>query len=305
MFEYILTADFIFSVIRLSTPILFAAMAAVIGAKADVLCIAYEAMMLLAALGGVIGSAYSQNLIVGMLVGIASGLLIAGIFAYFVLYLDTTPLLAGLALNIFGAGLTVYIVFLLTGRKLDTSVLPSLKFPDVHLPLIEDIPFIGDVISGHNILSYFAILTVFLVYYFIFKTKLGLQIRAAGENPEAATSAGIDVKRTKLIALLISGVIASFGGLFLSMSQMPYFTTNMTAGRGFIGIAAQNLSGGSPIGTTIATLVFGATMSVGNIAQTFRLPSQFASMAPYLMTIIGTVVVGMKARRDEKKIKHL
>lgn len=305
MIEHIFSVDFIFSLVRMATPILFAAMAAVVGAKADILCIAYEGMMLFAALGGVLASAYTQSLLIGTLVGILSGLIIAGIFSYFVLYLDTTPLLAGLALNMLGTGGTVFIVFLLTGRKLDTSILPSLTFPDIHIPFIENIPVVGQILSGHNALSYLGLLTIIFVYYFIFKTKIGLQIRAAGENPAAAESAGIDVKKTKLKAMLISGVIASFGGMYLSMGQMPYFITNMTAGRGFIGIAAQNLSGGNPLGTAITTLTFGISMAFGNLAQSFRLPSQFASVLPYLITIIGSVVVGAKKLRDEKKVKHI
>lgn len=301
MLEYIFSADFVSAVIRMATPLIFVGMAAVIGAKADVLCIAYEAMMLFAALGGVIGSAYSQSLVVGLLAGLVSGLVIVTIFAYFVLYLDTKPLLTGLALNTLGTGGTVYVVFLLTGMKLDTSALASLRFPNVEIPLIHNLPVIGKILSGHNLLSYAAFLMVFLVWYFVFKTRLGLRIRAVGENPAAAASVGINVKKTKFIALLISGLIASLGGLFMSMGYMPYFTNNMTAGRGFIGIAAQNLGRGNPVLTMVYTLIFGASMAVGNIAQSFRLPSQFASMMPYLITLIGLVVIGARSNKANKK----
>lgn len=301
MLEYIFSLNFIFAVIRMGTPLLFVGMAAVVGAKANILCIAYEAMMLFAALGGVIGSAYSQNLFVGMITGLAAGLIIASIFAYFVLYLNTQPLLTGLALNTLGTGGTVYIVYLLTGMKLDTSSLASLQFPVVHIPFIKDIPVIGPIVSGHNLLSYVAFIVVFLVWYFIFKTRMGLRIRAVGEDPAAAASVGINVKKTKFIAMLISGVIASFGGLFMSMGYMPYFTNNMTAGRGFIGIAAQNLGRGNPIFTMLYTLVFGGSMAIGNTAQSFRLPSQFASMTPYLVTLIGLVVIGARNKKMKTK----
>lgn len=303
MLEQIFSVDFIFSVVRMGTPLLFVAMAAVVGAKADVLCIAYEGMMLFAALGGVVGSAFSQNLIIGALTGMICGVAIAAIFAYFVLYLNTTPLLAGLALNTLGTGGTVYAVYLLTGMKQDTSALQSLRFPDLHIPFIQDIPVIGQILSGHNVLSYLAFISVIVVYYLVFKTKLGLRIRSVGENPVAAESVGINVNRTKFIALIISGVIASFGGLFMSMAYMPYFTTNMTSGRGFIGIAAQNLGRGNPIITMIYTLIFGGVMAVGTIAQSFRLPSQFASMMPYLITLIGLAVIGAQTKRKNKKRK--
>jgi Uncharacterized ABC-type transport system, permease component len=301
MLEYIFSSDFIYAVIRMGTPLLFVGMAAVIGAKANVLCIAYEGMMLFAALGGVIGSALTQNLWIGMICGLASGVIIAAIFAYFVLYLDTKPLLAGLALNTLGTGGTVYIVYLLTGMKLDTSSLASLRFPVVHIPIIKDIPFLGNLLSGHNLLSYVAFAMVAVVWFLVFKTRLGLRIRAVGEDPAAASSVGINVNRTKFIALIISGLIASLGGMFMSMAYMPYFTNNMTAGRGFIGIAAQNLGRGNPFWTMIYTLIFGISMAIGNIAQSFRLPSQFAAMMPYLLTLIGLVVIGAKNKKSQDK----
>ena len=301
MLQYIFSTDFIYAVIRMGTPLLFVGMAAVIGAKANVLCIAYEGMMLFAALGGVIGSALTQNLWIGVICGLASGVIIAAIFAYFVLYLDTKPLLAGLALNTLGTGGTVYIVYLLTGMKLDTSSLASLRFPVIHIPFIKDIPVLGSLLSGHNFLSYVAFIMVIVVWFIVFKTKLGLRIRAVGEDPAAAASVGINVNKTKFIALIISGLIASLGGMFMSMAYMPYFTNNMTAGRGFIGIAAQNLGRGNPFWTMVYTLIFGISMAIGNIAQSFRLPSQFAAMMPYLLTLIGLVVIGARNKKSQDK----
>lgn len=296
MLNYIFSYDFFNAVIRMSTPLLFVGMAAVVGAKADILCIAYEGMMLFAALGGVIGSAYTQSLGIGVLSGLVAGMLIAAIFAYFVLYLDTKPLLAGLALNTLGTGGTVYIVYLLTGMKLDTTSLPSLRFPVVNIPLIQDIPVLGPLLSGHNLMSYLAIFAVFFVRTLVFRTRLGVRIRAVGEDPAAAASVGINVRRTRFIALLISGVLASMGGMFMSMGYMSYFMTNMTAGRGFIGIAAQNLGRGNPVFTMLYTFIFGISMALGNIAQSYRLPSQFASMMPYLITLVGLLFVGIRSR---------
>lgn len=302
MLAQIFSADFIASILRLSTPLLFTAMAAVIGGRANVLCIAYEAMMLCAALGGVIGSALTQSLLVGILVGILCGCVIALIFGYFVLYLDAPPLLAGLALNTLGSGLTVYVVYLVTGMKQDTTKLLSLQFPTVTIPFIEDIPFLGKVLSGQNILVYFSFVSVFFVWFLFNKTRLGIRIRAVGTNPSAAESVGINVKKTKLIALLISGVLASFGGMYLSMGYLPYFTTSMTAGRAFIAIAAQNLGQGNPILTMLFALIFGGAMALGNTAQSFRLPSQFASMLPYVFTLIGVWIRGFQLTKKNEKI---
>ncbi|MBE5970931.1 MAG: ABC transporter permease [Lachnoclostridium sp.] len=301
MLTYDFIIEFIGSILRMSTPLILVGMAAVIGAKANILCVAYEGMMLFAALGGVLGSAYSQNIFVGVFCGIAAGIVIAAIFAYFVLYLDARPLLSGLALNTFANGGTLYMLYLLTGMKQDTSTLVSLKFPVVHIPVIESIPVLGDLVSGHNLMVYFAFASVVFAWFLINKTQLGIRIQAVGKNPDAAASVGINVRKTKFIALVLSGILASFGGMYLSMGYLPYFTADMAAGRGFIAIAAQNMGVGNPILTMIFSIIFGFAMAVGNVAQAYRLPSQFASMAPYLLTIISMWVMGARAKKKNQK----
>lgn len=305
LFRYIFSLNFVVSLLRMSTPLLFVAMAAVVGAKADILCIAYEGMMLFAALGGVIASAYTQSLIAGALFGVLCGVLIAAIFGYFVLYLNTQPMLIGLALNILGSGGTVFILFMITGSKANSLSLPSLVFPNINIPFIENIPVLGKLLSGYNIMTYLAFICVFVVNWMIFRTKLGLRIRAVGENPAAAESVGINVSRTKMIAVLISGVLASIGGTFMSMGYISTFTRDMIAGRGFIGIAAQNLGKGNPIMTMLCTLAFGAADAFGIIGQSYQLPSQFASMAPYAVTILGLVLMNMTKGKKSTKAKIL
>ena len=301
MLNYNFIMEFISSILRMSTPLILVGMAAVIGAKANVLCVAYEGMMLCAALGGVLGSAYSNSLLVGVLCGVAGGIFIAAIFAYFVLYLDARPLLSGLALNTLANGGTLYLVYLLTGMKQNTSNLVSLKFPIVHIPVIENIPVLGSLVSGHNLMVYIAFISVVFVWFLINKTSLGIRIQAVGKNPDAAASVGVNVRKTKFIALILSGILASFGGMYLSMGYLPYFTTDMAAGRGFIAIAAQNMGVGNPILTMIFSMIFGFAMAVGNVAQSYRLPSQFASMAPYLLTIISMWIMGIRTRKKRLK----
>lgn len=301
MLTYEFIMEFIGSILRMSTPLILVGMAAVIGAKANILCVAYEGMMLFAALGGVLGSAYTQNIFVGVFCGITAGIFIAAIFAYFVLYLDARPLLSGLALNTLANGGTLYMLYLLTGMKQNTSTLVSLKFPTVNIPVIESIPVLGDLVSGHNLMVYFAFSSVVFAWFLINKTQLGIRIQAVGKNPDAAASVGINVRKTKFIALVLSGILASFGGMYLSMGYLPYFTADMAAGRGFIAIAAQNMGVGNPILTMIFSIIFGFAMAVGNVAQAYRLPSQFASMAPYLLTIISMWIMGARAKKKNKK----
>ena len=301
LMTFVLSPAFVNAIIRMSTPLIFVSMAAVLGAKANILCIAYEGMMLFAALGGVIGSALSQNLLVGMLCGVLAGSLIAGLFAYFVLVLKTKDMLVGLALNTLGSGGTIFALYIMSGQKASSISLNSLQFPVVNIPIIKDIPVLGDIVSGHNLLTYLAYLSVILVYLLLYKTPLGLRIRSVGESPDAAESVGTDVVRTRVIALMIGGVLASFGGMFMSMGYTPYFTRDMMNGRGFNAIAAQNLGAGHPLLTLLCSILFGAADASGIALQTSRLPPQLASMVPYITTLVGLIIIGQARRKQEKK----
>lgn len=294
----ILSAQYLFSIIRVTTPLLFASMAAVVIRRAGIICIAFEGMMLFAAFGGVLGSALTQSVLGGVACGVLFGLLVAMIYAYFVLSLKANTYLTGLAINMLGSGGTIFLLYLATGDKGVSTALNSLSVPSINIPLIKDIPILGDVLSGHNVLTYIAFASVLAVYILINKTVLGLRIRSVGENPDAAASVGIRVIRTRFVAILIGGVLASLGGIYMSMGYLPFFTRDMIAGRGFIGIAAQNLGGAMPVPTMLAALAFGAAEAASNILQALRLPAEFMQMIPYAATLIGLMLVG---RPDTEK----
>lgn len=299
----ILSAEFVFSILRVATPLLFASMATLVVRKAGVMCIAFEGIMLFAALGGVIGSAYSQSSLIGVLTGILFGLMIAMIFAYFVLVLDANNILTGLALNTLGSGGTVFILYVICGDKGTSTNLNSLSVPNVTLPLIKDIPVIGAMLSNHNLLTYLAFIVVIAVFVMMNKTTLGLRIRSVGENPDAAESVGINVVKTRFAAIVIGGVLASLGGVYMSMGYLPFFTRDMVAGRSFMAIAAQNLGGGSVIPTMLSALLFGSAEALSNVMQSLRLPAETMQMLPYVITLIGLFFVGDSMGANSKKKK--
>lgn len=303
MLEMIFSNEFLAAVIRMTTPLIFTAMAANVGRQANVVCFAFEGMMLFAALGGALVSAFTQSLLWGIVGGILSGLFIALFFGYFVIYLNTKPMLMSIALNTLGSAGTVFICYLITGSKASSSSLQSLCFPSVNIPALVDVPLLGGLFANTNILSWLAFLCVPLVWLFIYRSPLGLKIRAVGRNSAASEAVGIDVHKTKLAAILIEGVLASFGGMFMSMAYLPYFTMDMVAGRGFMAIAANNLGAGNPIATMFCSLAFGTTIAVGNIWQSFNMPAEFASMVPYVVTLIG-LCMGVTGS-DRRKRKRL
>jgi len=287
MFKLFFSNNFISAIIRMATPLVLTSMAANIGRQADLVCQCFEGMMLFAAFGGVVGSYLSGSLLVGMLVAIACGMFIALFFGYFVIYLDTHPMLMSIAMNTLGLAGTTYASYLIAGSKATTTSLTSSVFPTINLEFIKNVPILGGIFYSNNILTYLAFISVPIVSYLIYKTPLGLKIRATGRNPIAAETMGIDTKKIKLTTILIQGLLSSFGGMFMSMAYLPYFTQNMTAGRGFMAIAANNLGLGDPIKTLLWCLCFGASMGSANILQSFNLSSEFATALPYVVTLIG------------------
>ncbi|MCT4596546.1 MAG: ABC transporter permease [Vallitalea sp.] len=300
IFEVIFSAPFAYSVLRVTTPILFAALGAMIADKSGVVNIGLEGMMLMASLMGVLGSAFTGSALLGLVLAVTSSILLALVMAYFSLKLKTDIILAGIALNLFAMGATVFLLYLLTGNKGVSSSLKSYTMSQLNIPIIGKLPIIGEIISGHNILTYIAFLAVFLVYMLMFRTKLGLRMRAVGENEDAAKSVGINVIRIKVTALVFSGMMAGFGGAYMSMGYVSWFSANMTAGRGFIALAASAMGRSLPLGTMIASLFFGFADALSNTMQSLRVPAEFIQMIPYVATIVGLTVYSMNKKKKSK-----
>lgn len=290
LFSAIFSADFISSVLRLSTPILFAGLAALITDKAGVINIGLEGIMLSAALAGVVGSAFGGNAFVGLLLALVVGVAIGLLMAYFAIGLKTDIVLTGIALNLMASGGTVFLLYVITKDKGMSTSLKSFTMPVIQLPLIKSIPVLGDILSGHNLLTYLAFLFTILVWILLYRTPLGLRIRVVGENISAAESVGIPVKKVQFTALAISGVLASMGGAYMSMGYMDKFARDMTAGRGFIALAAEALGRATPLGTLIASLFFGMVDALSSNLQILNVPVQFVQMLPYVCTIVGLVI---------------
>lgn len=306
MIERILLSEtFGYSILRVTTPILFAALAALVSRKAGVTNISLEGTMLCAALAGVLSSASTQNAWLGLAAALLTGVLFAAIMAFCVLRLHADIFLTGIALNSLASGGTVFVMYLVTGDKGSTSALKSAVLPAVQIPVVSDIPVLGNILSGQNVLTYLALAMVVVVFILLYKMPLGLRIRAVGEYPDALRSVGVSVERLQTKALLISGLLCGMGGAFMSMGYASWFARDMVAGRGFIGIAAEAMGRGTPLGTLVASLVFGIADALSNSLQTVQIPSEFVLMIPYLATIIGITLytVNQTAKANGRKRK--
>lgn len=307
----IFTAAFVATIIRVSTPLILPALGGLISQQAGVINIALEGIMLSAAFAGVIISAFAPRWLpglplwaipwLGVLGGVLVGMLLAYLIALFHLELGADIILTGLAINILAAGGTVFLMYAITGDKGSTSTLASRAIPSVVVPGVNQVPVLGQLLNaenltGYNAMTYAALILTILVWVFLYRMPLGAHLRAVGENPEAAASVGIDVKRVRYIALLMSGFCAALGGLNLSMGYLTIFQANMTAGRGFIALAVIYLGNRNPIGVVIAALFFGAANALGAQLGTLRVPSQLIEMIPPVLTIVALVVYNLRQR---------
>ena len=297
----IFSANFVYAVIRTTTPLLFGAMGALICQQGGVLHIAFEASMLFAAFFGMLASALTQNLFAGLLAGIAGGVAVMLLYGYFTLKLKSANMMTALALNTLASGGTVFLLYMITGDKGTSGKLASLAFPNVNIPIIKNIPVLGTILSGHNVLTYVAFVLPIFVYILIFRTPLGLRIRTVGENPNAAASVGINVERTKYITLALSGVVTSLGGIFMSMGYLSWFARDMVAGRGFMAVAAQNLGNGFVLPTFISSVGFGLANALAATMQTMDIPAEIFQALPYAVTMIGLAVYSSSGKKRRKK----
>lgn len=303
LIEIIFTANFGYAVLRVTTPILFAALGALISSRAGVINISLEGTMLTAALVGVVFSGISQSPWIGLMAAVLAGMLMGLTIAFFSLNLKTDIILAGIALNLMAGGGTIFALFVVSGDRGISSSIRSHVLPMIRIPYIQDIPVIGRILSGHNVLTYMSIIAVVVIYYLLYKTPLGLRIRAVGENSHAADSVGISVNKVQYIALIISGALAGFGGAYMSMGYVSWFSTNMTAGRGFIAMAANALGMATPFGVLLTSLLFGFADALSNSLHSLRIPSQFVQMIPYVATILGLLFYSIQQTNKANRIR--
>lgn len=293
----ILQPSFFYSIIRVATPLVLASLAVVITSNAGITNIGIEGVMLISALCGVLGSSYFGGPWIGLIFSIISGIACSLLIGYISLNLKADSVLTCIAFNTMAIGGTVFVMYSIVGDKGTTLALNSGKLPSIEIPLIKNIPILGDILSNHNILSYVAFFMIFISSIFMYKTPIGLRIRSAGEAPEALTSVGVSIKNTKYLALGISGVLGGIAGAFMSMGYVTWFSKNMTAGRGFIALAADAMGNSTTIGATLSSIVFAVVEALTYSLQIKKIPTELIQMLPYLVTIIGLVIYSINKKR--------
>jgi len=277
-----------------ATPIALAALCGVVSERAGVINIGIEGIMLLSAQVAVVTATVTQNLWIGLLMAILAGALIAALHAFLVIRFKVDQIVSGVAINIVGAGTTSFIGSRFLERATDT-LNNSGTFPIIKIPLLSKIPVLGPTLFENNIIVYLMVFLVIALHLMLFKTPWGLRTRAVGEHPKAADTLGVNVHLVRYVNVIIGGMIAGIGGAYFTIGSVGRFDEIMTAGKGFIGLAAMIFGKWNPIGAFASSLIFGFADSLQVKLQILRvpIPSEFLLMAPYIVTmIILTGVVG-------------
>lgn len=284
--------------ISAATPILLSALGGTMTYYAGIFNIAMEGMMLSGAFFAVLGSYYFKSWPMGILCAILGALVMALIFILFSIVLKMDEFITGIGLNLFVLGLTTYLLRQIFGVKGAFASPDIVPIPRLDIPLIEDIPILGRILSGQNLIVYVAVIATFLVAYLVFKTRFGLRLRAAGYNRTCLDTSGVSANRIRIGSLLICAVLCGLAGAFLSLGYVTLFTENMSAGRGWISLAAVILVNGNPLGIALISLLFGFSDGLGLFLQK-SLPSQFTAMVPYVATLIALFFYSIRTRKKQ------
>jgi ABC-type uncharacterized transport system permease subunit len=278
------------AMLRYATPLAWAAMGGIFSERSGVVNIGLEGMMLAGAFFGILGADKLNSWPLGLLCAALAGAAFALVHAFFSIHLRADQIVSGTAINFLALGITGFLFLDIYGGEGTPTDIPDI--PDVHLSFLEDWYFIGPVLGQLNLMIWLAFITIVTTWVVLFKTPVGLRIRAVGEHPRAADTVGISVYATRYAAVTLSGVLAALGGAYLSIGFVNSFNQNMTVGKGFIALAAVIFGNWRPWGAAAAALLFGFSSA---LAQ--RLPAYSESAAvlfqalPYVLTLIAVAGV--------------
>jgi ABC-type uncharacterized transport system permease subunit len=284
--------------LRYATPLTFAALGGMISERSGVVNIALEGMMLMGAFFGIWGSATTGSWVLGLLIAMGVGGLTAFIYAIFAIQFRADQIVGGTAINFLALGITGYLFIQIYGADGTPDLSGAESIPDVHLRLLGN-GFIGEVVGQLNLMIWLVIVLMFALYVFVFRTSIGLRLRAVGEHPRAADTVGIDVYRTRYLAVTASGVLAAMGGAYLSIGFVHSFNENMTEGRGFIALAALIFGKWRPFGAFGAACLFGFSSALAdavpsaytNSTSTILRSGSLLQALPYILTLIAVAGV--------------
>lgn len=310
--DLMLITELLSSTIRITTPILLMAMGGMICERANVFNIALEGMALVGAFFAVAFVSFSSgNVWLGLLGGVLFGVLYSAIFALMITRFKANHIITSIALNTLAAGLTQFLLRAIFDSQ-GTYAPPVInKLSNISIPGLSEIPLLK-ALSGHSIVTYFSVLIVIVLYVYLYKTSAGLRLWSVGESEDAARTAGVNIVATKWKAVLFSGALCGLGGAYLSIISVSNFTKGMVAGRGFTAFTAYTFGGATPVGSALASFLFGFAEALGIRIELLGLniPAAIVDMFPYALALVALAysswartrrISGVGTRRADRK----
>jgi ABC-type uncharacterized transport system permease subunit len=289
LFRVLPSSDLWQSTLQFAALLLLPALGGVISERSGVVNIAMEGMMLTGAYAGVMTTLATHNVIIGVTGAMIAGGLMALVHAIVSINFKANQIVSGIAINIAALGLTNYLLFIQTGGQGVPSLKDALRLPNLAWGPLANIPFIGRVLFQQNIIFYVAVLILLGIQFLLFRTNIGLRIRAVGEHPQAADTAGVNVRLIRYLCVIGSGLLSGLAGAFLALGIAGIFNSNMTAGFGFIALAAMIFGKYTPWGTAGACIIFGLGQALSVRMQDSGISASLLSTLPYILTIIALV----------------
>ncbi|HHJ35171.1 MAG TPA: ABC transporter permease [Gammaproteobacteria bacterium] len=287
-----LIANILFATIRTGTPLLLVALGELVCEKSGILNLGQEGMMLMGAVVGFIAAFHSESLIVGFAIAILAGVIMSLLFGFIVIQLNANQVATGLALTIFGTGLSGFVGLNYVGESLK-------GLSEMPIPLLSDIPYLGVIFFSHDPLVYLSIFMTVAIYYFFRKTRAGLIVKAVGESPEASQAIGLPVYKIRYLAVMFGGGMAGLAGAYLSLVYTPLWADNMTAGRGWIALALVVFASWQVERAVVGAYLFGFMSIMHLILQGFdvSISANILATLPYVVTILVLVFLSKNQAR--------
>lgn len=283
--------------VTLAVPLIFGSMSGVLCERSGVVNIAIEGQLLSGAFAAAVAGSISGSAFVGLVAAALAGVLVSVVLAVFSIKYFVNQIIVGVVLNVLVSGLTGFLASTVLSRDPQRWNNPP-HLPDISIPLLADLPLIGPILFKQSIVGYLMYVVVIVIYVGLYYTKWGLRVRAVGEHPQAADTVGIKVNRMRFWNVLLGGAVAGLGGAFFTLVSVSSFTRDMTAGQGYIALAALIFGRWNPIGAFFAALLFGFATNLQYVLSIVGtpVPSQFLAMLPYLVTILAVAGLVGKSR---------
>jgi len=293
--EYNLIIVTLAAAVRSGTPILFATLGEIFTERAGILNLGLEGLMLIGALSGFVSAYYTSSLLLSLIFAMLAGGIFSLIFAFLTISLKTNQVVSGLALTMLGTGISAFFGQYFIGKT-------AVHFNSFAIPILNEIPFLGPVLFNHDILVYISYFLAPLLWYFLFYTRPGLELRSVGENPVAADSAGINVFKIRYVYVIAGGMLTALGGAYLSLAYTSMWIENMSAGRGWIAIALVIFASWNPLKAVFGAYLFGGVSALRLRLEALgtAIPSHILMMAPYILTLL--VLILSSSEKMKKKL---